>query len=97
MTTFFQSSSLMASTTAPVMPSQMVIVLSASRSSSVSPMQRTTLRPWLRAAAVFLATSSDVSLKSVRRSEWPMSVQLIEASTSMWGEISPVKAPFSSE
>jgi hypothetical protein len=53
-----------ASTTAAVCPD--------SRSCKVSPTQRMTLSPASRAARVFSATNSEVSWKSVRRSECPM-------------------------
>lgn len=66
-----QSNSFNISTTAWSCSSQTSVVLPASRCSSVSPMQRITLRVAPRAARVFNATSRDVSWKRVRRSEWP--------------------------
>ena len=71
-TAYLQSPSLRTSTTAFNCSSQTSAVFPASRSWRVSPMQRITLRPASRAARVLVAMSSEVSLKIVRRSEWPI-------------------------
>lgn len=68
---YLQSASLVTSTTAFSCASHTSVVFSDSRCSSVSPMQRITLRPASSEARVLVATSSEVSWKSVRRSEWP--------------------------
>jgi hypothetical protein len=66
-----QSASFVTCTTALSWVSTTCLHLPASRSSKVSPMQRITDNPASIAALVFCATSSEVSPKIVRRSEWP--------------------------
>ena len=70
-----------------------LIVSFASRWSSVSPQQKMTFRPPLRAAAVLLAIKESLSPRTTRRSEWPVKDHPILASASCSALISPVKAP----
>src|SRR5690242_8986378 len=68
-------------------------VLSDSRSSRDSPQHQITPMPASVAHLVLLATTSSLSHRMVRRSEWPRIVQVILLSFSWDTEISPVKAP----
>jgi hypothetical protein len=68
-----------------------------SRSSAVSPTQTIGTSECLIAAAVLAATTSSVSLCSVRRSEWPMITYSHSSALRNAPEISPVYAPESWE
>ena len=62
-----------------------------------SPQQMIGVRPCSNAFNTFLFTVSSVSAKYSLLSECPMITYFTPASTSIFGEISPVKAPFSSK
>jgi len=65
----------------------------ASRSSRVSPRQKTGVRPLSSAWRSLRASSSSGSPKIFRRSEWPIRTCVAPASRIMRAAISPVKAP----
>mmetsp|Transcript_63378 Transcript_63378/g.204284 ORF Transcript_63378/g.204284 Transcript_63378/m.204284 type:complete len:249 (+) Transcript_63378:352-1098(+) len=90
-TIFDQSDTL--GITAFICFSQTSAVLPALRSSSCSPMQNMTLRPFFSAISTFVAQSSSVSPKSERRSEWPTITHWSPKSSTIPTETSPVKAP----
>ena len=73
------------------------IVTPCSRCSRVSPQHMIGVSPCSNAFSIFLFTVSFVSAKYSLLSECPRTTYLTPASVSMFGEISPVYAPFSSK
>ena len=73
------------------------IVTPCSLWSRVSPQHIIGVIPCSNALSIFLFTVSLVSAKYSLLSECPRTTYLTPASVSMFGEISPVKAPFSSK
>ena len=73
------------------------IVTPCSLCSRVSPQHMIGVMPCSKAFSIFLFTVSLVSAKYSLLSEWPSTTYFTPASVSIAGEISPVKAPFSSK